>query len=140
MRVKVRKLVPDAIIPKKATSGSSCYDIYSVEEFSISSLEKKIISIGLAFELPEGYGMEIRPRSGLASKGLIILNSPGTLDSDYRGELKVSFTSLSCEEILVHKGDRVAQVRLFKEINIEFEEGIIHGTERGEGGFGSTGR
>ena len=140
MKVKINKLSPDAIIPKKATPGSSCYDIYSPDGFVVLPLERKLVSSGLAFELPERFGMEIRPRSGLASQGLIILNSPGTLDNDYRGELKISFMDLSEDIITVHRGDRIAQIRLFEEIDIEFEEGELNGTERGEGGFGSTGK
>ena len=140
MKVKFRKLVPNAIIPRKATSGSSCYDVYSVEEALFLPQDRKLMSTGLAFGLPKGYGMEVRPRSGLASRGLIILNSPGTLDNDYRGELKISLMNLFEDIITVRKGDRIAQIRLFKEIGIEFEEGELDGTERGEGGFGSTGK
>ena len=140
VEIKIKKLRPSVIIPTKATSGSACYDIYSVEEATFSPMETALMSSGLKFELPEGYAMDIRPRSGLASKGLIILNSPGTLDSDYRGELRISFMNLSEYAIKIKKGDRIAQIRLIKEIRIEFKEGILSKTEREEGGFGSTGK
>ena len=140
MRLKILKLHPDAELPTKATSGSACYDIYSVERRILSPMGRATIPTGLAFEPPEGYGLDIRPRSGWASKGLIILNSPGTLDSDYRGELKVICMNLSSGNILVSKGDRIAQVRLFKELCLEFEEvEKLNETKRGKGGFGSTG-
>ena len=141
MRLKVQKLHPDAELPLKATSGSACYDVYSIKRHLLSPMERASIPTGLAFELPEGYGLDIRPRSGLASRGLIILNSPGTLDSDYRGELRVICMNLSSGNILVSKGDRIAQVRLFKELCMEFEEvKELNETERGPRGFGSTGK
>jgi len=105
------------------------------------------VCTGLAFELPRGYALDIRPRSGLALKGLVILNSPGTLDSDYRGELLISFVNLSNEEIIVYKEDRIAQIRLIQDPQLFYLEKIeweeveeLSETERGKGGFGSTGR
>jgi len=140
MKVKVKKLDKVARLPTKATPGSACYDIYSVKWILLSPMEKGLIPAGLSFELPEGVGLDIRPRSGLASKGLIILNSPGTLDSDYRGELLISCMNLSSENILIDRGDRIAQVRVLLTIPIEFEEAEkLSETERGDGGFGSTG-
>lgn len=141
MNLKVKKLYPDAKLPTKATPESSCYDVYSVEEVKFMTWTKRMVPTGLAFELPPGMSLDIRPRSGLASQGFIILNSPGTLDSDYRGELLISCMSLSTLDILIEKGDRIAQIRLFRTIDIEFEEvKELDETSRGEGGFGSTGR
>jgi dUTP pyrophosphatase len=141
MRLRVKKLNKDAKLPTKATPGSVCYDVYSTKRVLFSPMEKAIVPTGLSFKLPMDIGMDIRPRSGLASRGLIILNSPGTLDSDYRGELLISCMNLSNGNILVNKGDRIAQIRLFKDIYIEFNEvEDIGETRRGEGGFGSTGK
>ena len=141
MKLKILKLDPDAELPIRATPGSACYDVYSVKRQLLIPMGRASIPTGLAFELPRGYGLDIRPRSGLASRGLIILNSPGTLDSDYRGELKVICMNLSSGNILVSKGDRIAQVRLFKEICLEFEEvEKLNETKRGQSGFGSTGK
>ena len=140
MLLKVKKLSREAELPTKATEGSVCYDVFSTKRILFSPNEKNMIHTGLVFEVPKGYGMDIRPRSGLASRGLIILNSPGTLDSDYRGELLVSCANISNRNILVDKGDRIVQIRLFKVIDLEFEEvEEISETKRGKGGFGSTG-
>lgn len=139
MRLKVRKVCPEAKLPVRATPGSACYDVSSTKRLLISPNEMVKIPTGLVFELPKGFGLDIRPRSGLASKGLIILNSPGTLDSDYRGELLVSCKNISDRNMLVEKGGRIAQIRLFRTIDIQFEEKEeLNGTRRGEGGFGST--
>jgi len=141
MKVKVEKLSPNAQLPAKATEGSVCYDVSSVKRVLLSPMEKTVIPTGLAFELPEEAGLEVRPRSGLASKGFIILNSPATLDNDYRGELLILCMNLSNRNILINKGDRIAQIRLFETINIEWEELEELGkTERGNKGLGSTGR
>lgn len=141
MNLKVKKLHKEAKFPKKATEGSACWDVFSTERKLFSPMEKGIIHTGLAFELPMGRGLDIRPRSGWASRGLIILNSPGTLDSDYRGELLVSCMNLSSGNIVVNKGDRIAQIRPIRIEELEFEEvEELSETGRGEGGFGSTGK
>lgn len=141
MILKVKRLSKDARLPTKATEGSLCFDVYSTQRKLFSPMERGVLHTGLAFELPAGIGLEVRPRSGLATKGLIVLNSPGTLDSDYRGELKVSCMNLSSGNILVNGGDRIAQVRLFRSSSVKFEEvEELSTTGRGEGGFGSTGR
>ena len=145
MILKVKRLDKDAKLPVKATEGSLCWDIYSTKRVLLSPMERQKLHTGLAFELPRGVGLDIRPRSGLASRGLIILNSPGTLDSDYRGELMVSCMNLSNGDILVNKGDRIAQIRPISDLSEEwgarFEEvEELSDTERGEGGFGSTGK
>lgn len=141
MLLKVKKLGKDSKFPNKATEGSICFDVYSTHRKVFSPMEKGVIHTGLAFELPKGLGLDIRPRSGLASRGLLILNSPGTLDSDYRGELLVSCLNLSNNNIVVDKGDRIAQIRPFRTMNIEFEEvEELSETKRGKEGFGSTGK
>lgn len=141
MRVFLKKLDPDAKVPTLATPGSACYDIYSLHAYCLHFLQRYKIRTGLALEVPEGYGLEIRPKSGLAYSGLVILNSPATIDSDYRGEMLVSVMSVSSTLIDIDKGQKIAQVRLFPLINIEWEEtDELSKTERGSGGFGSTGR
>lgn len=142
--VKFKKLHPDAIMPTKATKGSACFDVYTLKELWIEEGKNVLAQTGLAIEIPEGYFIEIRPRSGLARKGLILLNAPGTLDSDYRGEIKIALHFLydkSRSTYHINKGDRIAQIRLVKEESTEFiEVKELTETERGEGGFGSTGR
>ena len=139
--LKVKKLSPEAQLPKKGTEGSICWDIYSIHRKVFSPMEKGIIHTGLAFELPKWLGLDIRPRSSWATRGLVILNSPGTLDNDYRGELLVSCINLSNGNIVVNKGDRIAQIRPFRTIDIEFiEVEALSETSRGKGGFGSTGK
>ena len=143
----VKKLYPDAKLPTKATPGSMCYDVYAQETFGIQPMYRNKIGTGLAFELPEGLGLDIRPRSGLASSGLIMLNAPGTLDSDYRGELFISIMNLTGSPWQITKGDRIAQIRVMEDpwhhthhYDSGFEEvEELSETERGGGGFGSTG-
>jgi dUTP pyrophosphatase len=105
-------------------------------------LERKLIGTGLFIELPAGYEAQIRPRSGLAYKhGISVLNSPGTIDADYRGEIKVLLVNLSNETFTVNDGDRIAQMVVAKHEQIQWEEALdLSQTERGSGGYGSTGR
>ena len=142
MIIKVKKLTENARMPTRGTVGSFCFDVSSTKRFLLSPMERVIVPTGLSFEMPEGVGIDVRPRSGLASRGLLILNSPGTLDNDYRGELKVACMNLSSGNILIDKGDRIAQIRpIFTLTRTEFEEvEELSETERGDGGFGSTGR
>ena len=140
LTIRVKKLHPDAKLPTVATPGSACYDVYSVETVELDFRQVYRLKTGLAFELPEGYAMDIRPRSGLASRGVIIVNSPGTLDSDYRGELQIPMITLLRMES-IGKGERIAQIRIFETERLDLiEKEELNGTERGEGGFGSTGR
>lgn len=145
MKLKVKRLHPDAKIPTKATEGSACYDIYALDNITVWNKKVTRIHCGLAFEIPEGYFLEIRPRSGLAGKGLVIVNSPGTLDSDYRGELMIlMFNAAPISRTMgygIKKGDRIAQIRLVPVLSINFEDvDELDETERGARGFGSTGR
>lgn len=139
--VKVKKLHPNAVMPVKSTDGAACYDVCAVEDVT---LQRSVTGVrtGLAFEVPTGYMLEIRPRSGLSRKGVRLANSPGTLDSDYRGELLVLLCTTGTHKIYdVKAGDRVAQVRLVELDDVTFmwsEE--LSKTVRGDGGFGSTGR
>jgi dUTP pyrophosphatase len=108
---------------------------------SLKSLERVLVPTGLFIELPEGHEAQIRPRSGLAAKkGITVLNSPGTIDADYRGEVKVILVNLSNEEFIIQDGERIAQMIIAKHERIEWETvAELIETERGAGGFGSTG-
>ena len=131
-------------LPEYATSGSSGMDIRAFVESPIvlNPMERALVPTGLFVELTDGYEIQVRPRSGLAIKqGITCLNSPGTVDADYRGELKVILINLSTEKQTIHSGDRIAQL-VFAEVAKAKWKNVqsINETERGAGGFGSTGR
>lgn len=131
-------------LPSYATSGSAGMDIRAnlIESIVLKPLERVLVSTGLFMELPEGYEAQVRPRSGLAIKhGITCLNTPGTIDSDYRGEVKVILVNLSSEDHEINHGDRIAQMVIQKVDRVEWllvEE--LTETIRGEGGFGHTGK
>ncbi len=131
-------------VPAYATEFSAGMDLKAniTEAVELDSLERAMIPTGLFIELPEGYEAQIRPRSGLAAKfGVTVANSPGTIDADYRGEIKVILVNLSKEKFVVNPGERIAQMVIAKYEKIEWQEVEELGeTERGAGGFGSTGR
>lgn len=108
---------------------------------TIKPLERVIVKTGLTIALPSGYEAQIRPRSGLAAKkGITVLNSPGTIDADYRGEIGVILINLSTEDFLINDGDRIAQMVVAKHERVDFEQvKVLSETSRGSGGFGSTG-
>lgn len=130
--------------PSYATPLSAGMDLRASMEQSITlaPLERALVPTGLFVELPEGYEMQIRPRSGLAAKhGITVLNSPGTIDADYRGEIKVILVNLSNNPFEIVPGERIAQAVVAQHAHIEWEQVEQLGTtERGAGGFGSTGR
>lgn len=111
------------------------------ERITLEPMQRVIVPTGLYFEIPAGYEIQVRPRSGLAAKhGITVLNSPGTIDADYRGELKVILVNLSSEPFVIESGERIAQIVLAAHAHIEWEEtSELSDSERGEGGFGSTG-
>ena len=131
-------------LPEYQTPLSAGMDIRANIEDSVTlaPLERAMIPTGLFVELPEGYEMQIRPRSGLAAKhGITVLNAPGTIDADYRGEIKVILVNLSNTPFEIVPGERIAQAVVAQHAHIEWEEVERLGdTERGAGGFGSTGR
>lgn len=130
-------------LPKYMTKGSAGFDISSDEDFDLHPECFHLFSTNLYFEIPDEYELQIRPRSGLANKNLIVIpNSPGTLDSDYRGELKVGLLNLHRLKILkIKKGDRIAQGIIAPIVQANFiEVKELSSTERGAGGFGSTGK
>lgn len=130
--------------PLYVKEGDSGFDLRADEGGLLKPLERKLVSTGLYFELPEGYELQIRPRSGLAyKKGITVLNTPGTVDTGYRGEVKVLLINLSNEEFTWEKGERIAQGVLSPRVSTDYGELIevneITESERGSGGFGSTG-
>lgn len=131
-------------LPEYATIGSAGMDLRAniTEPITLESLERTLIPTGLHIELPVGYEAQIRPRSGLAIKhGITCLNTPGTIDSDYRGDVGVELVNLSKEPYTVFPGERVAQMIINKYEQVEFElVDKLSETERGEGGFGHTGK
>jgi len=140
IRIKVKKTDESATIPKYAHKGDSGFDLASIEAVTISPGETKLISTGLSFSVPEGYEMQVRPRSGLSAKTkLRISNSPGTVDSNYRGEVKVIAENTGHRIIFIEKGDRIAQGVICPVYEAVFIEESLEDTERGSGGFGSSG-
>ena len=111
------------------------------QSVTLAPLGRAMIPTGLYVELPEGYEMQVRPRSGLASKhGITVLNSPGTIDADYRGEIRIILVNLSGEAFTIEPGERIAQLVVARHEQVEWEPVELGTTERGTGGFGSTGR
>ncbi|HLV24147.1 MAG TPA: dUTP diphosphatase [Moheibacter sp.] len=132
------------LLPEYKTELSAGMDLYAHlnEEVKLAPLERKLIPTGLFIELPAGYEAQVRPRSGMAYKhGLTVLNSPGTIDADYRGEIGVILVNLSNETFKVQNGERIAQLVIAKHETIEWQESeILEDSVRGAGGFGSTGK
>lgn len=131
-------------LPSYATGAAAGMDLRANIDSPIvlKSLERALVATGLFIELPVGYEAQIRPRSGLAFKnGLTVLNSPGTIDADYRGEIKVILVNLSKEDFTINDGERVAQMVIAKHEQAEWQEvQVLEESSRGEGGFGSTGK
>lgn len=134
---------PDLPLPRRASGGAAGYDIRSAEaDFTLQRGEIRLVATGLVMELPEGVECQVRPRSGLAVRhGVTLPNSPGTIDPDYRGELRVALQNLGPEPVPITRGERIAQLVFarFEQPSVA-EVGEVGPTPRGEGGFGSTGR
>lgn len=131
-------------LPEYATEYSAGLDLraYISEDITLKPLQRTLVPTGLFIELPKGYEAQIRPRSGLAFKhGLTVLNSPGTIDADYRGEIKVILVNLSNEDFVIKDGERICQMVIAQHAQVEWQEvDTIEETERGAGGFGHTGK
>lgn len=132
-------------LPKRMTPGSSGCDLSAAIDapLSIAPGARAMVPTGLVFEIPQGFEVQVRPRSGLAAKhGVTVLNTPGTIDADYRGEVKVILVNLGSEQFTVNRGDRIAQAVPARVANdIDFAESDdVSATQRGDGGFGHTGR
>ena len=142
VKLLIKKLQKNIILPEYKTDGSSGMDLMANVEQTVKILpgEKKIISTGIMVAIPEQYEIQIRPRSGLAAKnGISVLNTPGTIDSDYRGEIKVILINLGKYIFEINKNDRIAQMIVCPIIKVELKEvESLPETVRGEGGFGST--
>ena len=130
-------------LPKYSTLSAAGMDLRAnlSVKISLKPLERKIINTGIFIQLPKGYEAQVRPRSGLAfKKGITVLNSPGTIDADYRGEVGVILVNLSSEEFIIEDGERIAQMVITKHEKAKWiEVKFLENTERGVGGFGSTG-
>jgi len=143
--IKVHVVRQDGVVlPGYATAASSGMDLRAHIDHPVilGPLERALVPTGLALNIPEGYEAEVRPRSGLAvNAGVTVLNAPGTIDADYRGEVKVILINLSNVPFEIKKGDRIAQIIFKRTVRASWEEvdGLPE-TARGEGGFGSTGR
>ena len=142
VKLLIKKLQKNIILPEYKTDGSSGMDLMANVEQTVKILpgEKKIISTGVMVAIPEQYEIQIRPRSGLAAKnGISVLNTPGTIDSDYRGEIKVILINHGKDIFEIKKNDRIAQMIVCPIIKVELEEvENLPETVRGKGGFGST--
>jgi len=127
--------------PAYATAGAAGMDVVSAEDVTLAPGARHAVATGLAVAIPAGYEIQVRPRSGLALKhGISVPNTPGTIDSDYRGELKVILINLGPEPFVIARGDRVAQLVLAPVVQAAWDEvAELDATERGAGGFGSTG-
>jgi dUTP pyrophosphatase len=128
-------------VPTRATAGSAGYDLASAEAGALGPLERRLFRTGFSIAVPEGYECQLRPRSGLALKhGITLPNTPATIDSDYRGEVMVALVNLGAEPFTVTRGMRIAQMVIARVERAEFSEvAELPATERGAGGFGSTG-
>lgn len=130
-----------AVLPKYQTEGSAGMDLHSTEEVELAPGERKLVGTGLRMAIPPGYEGQVRPRSGLAlRKGVTMVNTPGTIDSDYRGEIMCILINLSQEGVKLDKGERIAQLVIVPVSQADLlVVDALDDTQRGEGGFGSTG-
>ena len=144
VKILIKKTSKEVITPKYKTDGSSGVDLSAFldKEVVIKPNSSELIPTGLQVAIPEELEIQIRPRSGLAAKESIgVLNSPGTIDSDYRGEIKIILFNHGKEDFIINNGDRIAQMVLVPIVKMEFEEvDSLPNTVRGQGGFGSTGK
>ena len=141
MKVKI-KLMNEGTVPVYKTEGSSGADVFANDSVLIKPNEVKLIPLGFAVEIPKGFEMQIRPRSGLSNKyKLLMPNSFGTIDSDYRGEVIAPFINLDSKTYEIEKGDRIAQAVIVPVVQVKFKKvKELSETARGSGGFGSTGK
>jgi len=142
MKINIKKLCDNAILPKRMTEHAAGYDLYSAnsEDLILESGKLLLVPTGLAISLPVGFEAQIRPRSGLAVKHQIgILNSPGTIDADYRGEVKIILYNFGAEDFCIKPGTRIAQMVIARHESVDFQlVDDLDETDRGAGGFGHT--
>ena len=141
VRIKRDETARDLPLPSYATPGAAGLDIRAAEDVDIEPGDRAAVGTGMRLEIPEGFEGQVRPRSGIALKhGVTLLNSPGTVDSDYRGEVRVIMINLGNEKFSVRRGDRIGQIVFAPCARAKIEEtGELSGTSRSSGGFGSTG-
>jgi dUTP diphosphatase len=143
LRVRIKRLRPDASLPRYMTSHAAGMDLAAAidEPITLAASERASVGTGIAISLPEGYEAQIRPRSGLATRqGITLLNSPGTVDADYRGEIRVILINHGSEAVTIRAGDRIAQMIVGPVTRVDWiEVDELDVTERGGGGFGHTG-
>jgi dUTP pyrophosphatase len=144
IKIYFKKLKSGAKIPTYAKNGDACCDLYAVEDYTIKPGEVRLIGFGFAIEMPPGFEAQVRPRSGLAVKyALSIVNSPGTIDNDYRGEIMTPIINLGKEPYTIKAGDRVAQMKfspIYTGHFLDVGDEELSITERGANGMGSTGK
>lgn len=142
MQIPIQRLHPQAQLPKYAhgPEEDAGLDLVAVETVQLDPGRATLVPTGLSIALPAGYEAQIRPRSGFSLKGIIVPNAPGTIDPGYRGEIKVILLNLTAQAYTVQAGDRIAQMIISKYEAIEWQEGELAGSQRGAGGFGSSGR
>ena len=141
MKLKFKRIHPDAVLPEYAHPSDAGMDVKSIDDLVIAPGKRALVHTGLVMALPPMYEAQVRPRSGLAlKKGVTVLNTPGTIDSGYRGDVGVILINLGEEDFEIKKGDKIAQIVIAPVTVAEIvETDVIDDTDRGEGGFGSTG-
>jgi dUTP pyrophosphatase len=143
MKVLIRKLRPNVPTPAYQTPGAAGFDLHAAVDKTVmlAPKERALVPTGLAFAIPRGFEGQVRPRSGLAlTLGVGIVNTPGTIDADYRGEVGVNLINLGHENVMIEPGDRIAQMIIAPIVQVDLEEvESLDDTSRGAGGYGSTG-
>jgi dUTP pyrophosphatase len=131
---------PEVPIPARATTGSACFDLAAAEAIELTRGEVRLVRTGLRMRCPAGTFLEVRPRSGLSARGVLMVNAPGTIDRDYSGEIRVPLTFLGDGTYRIEVGDRIGQLRLVEDLPAAFRLGRVAPVASRQGGFGSTGR
>jgi dUTP pyrophosphatase len=142
LRVQVKRLRPDAVVPRAMSAGAAGMDLTAAEGHTLRPGDRAAVPTGLAFAIPDGWEGQVRPRSGLArTHGVTVLNAPGTIDSDYTGEVHVILVNLGTDSVTIQPGERIAQI-VFAPVTRAALDVVdeLPATARGAGGFGSTGR
>ena len=130
----------DVPLPRRATPASACFDLHAAAAVTLTRGAVTLVPTGLKMRAPAGCFLEVRPRSGLASKGVVMANGPGTIDRDYSGEVKIPLTFVLDGEYRIAAGDRIGQIRVVEEVPTTFRWGKVRPVAGRDGGFGSTGR
>jgi dUTP pyrophosphatase len=142
VKIKIQQLAPNTVLPTRQTKHAAGFDLCSTVNVTVPPMKPTLVPLGFAMELPEGYEAQIRPRSGLAFKhGITVLNTPGTIDADYRGEVCALLMNFSDKDFEIKARDRIAQMVINRLPEVELTLHVeLSESERGSGGFGSTGQ